>query len=99
MKRIVAEKVVFIVSGRLATYCGVGDYTQLLANSVQKEGFGTVIERPATWTFQALAALHQKYARQEGVCFHLQYPSFGIGKSLSPGSSSAVQSTGVPNVT
>ena len=84
MKRIVAEKVVFIVSGAAGNYCGVGDYTQLLANSLQKEGFGTVIERPATWTFQALAALRQKYARQEGVCFHLQYPSFGMGKSLSP---------------
>jgi len=77
-------KIVFLIAAAADSRCGVGDYTAKLAEALRERGQDVVIERVGTWSLSAILALRKKYSGQKDVVFHLQYPSLGMGHSLTP---------------
>lgn len=75
-------KVVFIVSSPKDSMCGVGDYTTRLASAFAGTGTTAIVEYPDGFSVQTLKGLRDKHGRD--AVYHLQYPSLGMGNSLSP---------------
>ncbi len=78
-------KVVFLVSSREGEFCGVANYTDKLRCALKQQGMETVIETFPAWSFREALALRWRYNGHRNVLFHLQYPSFGMGRSVAPG--------------
>ena len=75
-------KVVFVVSSPKESMCGVADYTTRLASAFAGTGVTAVVEYPNGFSVKTLQDLRDKHGRD--AVFHLQYPSLGMGNSLTP---------------
>jgi glycosyltransferase involved in cell wall biosynthesis len=76
--------VIYVVTSIAGEKCGVVDYTRQLALHISKMVTKVTIEELPSWTFFNLIKLRRKYRDEAGIVFHLQYPTIGMGKSLSP---------------
>lgn len=77
-------KIVFLITATTGFFCGVKDYTQNLVETLGTIGVTSLTDTLPTWSWKALFDLRRKYKNQRDIAFHLQYPSFGIGNSISP---------------
>jgi glycosyltransferase involved in cell wall biosynthesis len=75
-------KVIFIVSSPKDSMCGVADYTTRLAGAFAEIGIPAIVEYPDGFSVQTLKGLRDKHGKD--AIYHLQYPSLGMGNSLSP---------------
>ncbi len=76
---------VLLVSGSWPPQvCGVGDYTQVLSQELAKAGLG--VRRFASERFSRLYApdILNEIARSDCDLVHIQYPTVGYGRSLTP---------------
>lgn len=76
---------VFVIASDADSKCGVYDYTARLAEELRRSGIKTDVAAVPSWSWKAVRGLQKRYGAQSRACFHLQYPSLGMGKSLLPG--------------
>ncbi len=78
-------KIVFLATLVPGVICGVNDYIKQLADAIRQQGMQADIEFQDTWSFRAVLGLMRKYKGDPNVIFHLEYPTLGMGNSVSPG--------------
>lgn len=78
-------QIVFLVASSQDKMCGVADYTGRLATALRDAGASVAVEYLDTWSLRHIMEIRRRYTGRKDVVFHLQYPSLGIGKSVSPG--------------
>lgn len=77
-------RVAFVTGPIPPGFCGVGDYTRQLAAAMERKGAQvTVLESPGSATFRALC-LRAAAKEFRADITHLQYPTMGFGKGLTP---------------
>lgn len=72
-------RVAFVTGPIPAGHCGVGDYTRLLGTAISRKGVDVVLFEAAGIT--ALRAAMKKFNPD---VIHLQYPTAGFGKGVTP---------------
>lgn len=77
-------KIVFIGTNSAQSKCGVADYTKKLIEALISNGAAASFDFCEHWSFKELLNYHHKYKRQKETILHLQYPTLGMGNSLSP---------------
>lgn len=76
---------VFAIASAPDSKCGVYDYTARLAQELQNSGAKVEVAALPSWSWKAVRNLHKRYGHAAHICYHLQYPSLSMGKSLLPG--------------
>ena len=76
--------IIYLITQDRKQQCGVVDYTIQLENAVKDLGAEVITEKIPRWSLSALFKLRKKYKNANKLVLHLQYPSFGIGKSIAP---------------
>jgi len=77
-------KAAFVIGPCPEGKCGVGDYTRLLATALEHNGVNTeILECPGRSAFRAFR-LRAAIKRFRPDITHIQYPTAGFGKGLTP---------------
>lgn len=74
-----------MVASAKGEMCGVADYTERLAEALQRAGAEARVEFLDQWSWSEFLTVRRKYGRERRTVFHMQYPSLHLGRSISPG--------------
>lgn len=77
-------KVVMMTGSYPPDHCGVGDYTFHLVTALEKAGMNMSVLHSQNWRMTSLPHLISSIYREKPDILHIQYPTFGYGRSMSP---------------
>jgi glycosyltransferase involved in cell wall biosynthesis len=76
---------VLLVTGSLPPeFCGIGDYTAVLARHLQEAGVRVEFFHTRDWRLHRLPAIASAIRARGADIVHMQYPTLGYGRSLVP---------------
>lgn len=75
--------IVYYLSYDPKSHCGVGDYTEKLAEALAALGVRAEIDRKPNWSLRRLGSLRRVFSEKDSIV-HLQYPTLNMGASLTP---------------
>lgn len=77
-------RVLLITGSYPPAVCGIGDYTSVLERHLRAAGVDVTVFHDADWSSAGSLAVARAVRTQRADLYHLQYPTLGYGRSVSP---------------